>query len=172
MNILRPELEPNFSIAEQRYPVILKLISDYTEYCDAFGDEDSSEYQKLEGELHQLTAKDMSQFNLYEWWEEEGIEVLSFRISLPEPKVMHNISKNELTEIVKRIKKLESDSLHPNDFINTFYIYTVFGDGYFYKLLELNFKQCKHQLFQRNKDKSGQYFEYSVEEIVQQLWNS
>ena len=171
MNLLRSDIEPNFSIAEQRYPVILKLISNYTEYCDEFGDEDSSVYQKLESELSNLTAKDMSPFNVYEWWEEEGIEVLAFRIALPAPKVVHDISKNELTEIVKRIKNLQHNHLQQNDFINTFYLYTIFADGYFHHFLALNFKKFNPQLFQRNKAKNGQYFEYSIEDIVDQLWN-
>jgi len=37
--------------------------------------------------------------------------------------------------------------------------------------LEKNFKHYNHKLFQRNKDKKGNYFEYSIEEVVEILWN-
>ena len=62
-------------------------------YCDEFGDEDSLEYQKLSEKLTEITSKDISQYDLWEWWETEGIENLSFDICLPEPKIIHNISK-------------------------------------------------------------------------------
>lgn len=61
---LRKEIEPDFETAEKLYPKVLKLILSYTDYCDENGDEDNSEYEKLEKKLHEMTRKDMSQFNL------------------------------------------------------------------------------------------------------------
>ncbi len=127
MNRLRTEIEPNFETAQQHYPLVLKLIANYTDYCDEFGDEDSLEYQKLSETLTEITSKDISQYDLWEWWEAEGIENLSFDICLPEPKIIHNISKQELTEIVQRIKSSDFNTQHANEFINAFYLRTIFS---------------------------------------------
>ncbi|WP_300690727.1 hypothetical protein [Chryseobacterium sp.] len=35
---LRKEIEPDYDTAEKRYPEILKLILQYTDYCDENGD--------------------------------------------------------------------------------------------------------------------------------------
>jgi len=66
---LRQEIEPDFETAEKIYPEVLKLILTYTDYSDENGDDDNAEYQRLENTLHKMTGKDMSQFNLWEWWE-------------------------------------------------------------------------------------------------------
>ncbi|WP_287906831.1 hypothetical protein [Acinetobacter sp.] len=170
MNKLRTEIEPDFETEQRLYPTVLELIANYTRMCDEFGDEDSVEYQKLSEKLTQITRKDISQYDLWEWWEAEGIENLSFDICLPEPKILKDISRQELTEIVQRIKKSDFTAQQENAFIYSFYIRTVFPGGYFYHFLELNFNYFHHRLFQRNKDQNGKYFEYSTEQIVEQLW--
>ncbi|MET3027001.1 hypothetical protein ABXT06_10005 [Flavobacterium sp. UW10123] len=166
---LRKEIEPQFDIAEKLYSQVLKLILDYTEFCDENGDEENIEYKNLEEKLHLLTGKDMTQFNLWEWWEEDGAENLAFNISLPEPQKLEHIDKSELIEIVKRIKTFDEPK-NISDFASTFYEYVIYGNGYFEKFLEKNFKNYKHNLFNRNKDKKGNYFEYSIDEIVDILW--
>ena len=56
---LRKEIEPDFETVERLYPEVLKIIMDYTEYCDENGDEDNAEYEKTANTLHQMTGKDM-----------------------------------------------------------------------------------------------------------------
>ena len=41
---LRKEIEPDFETVERHYPIVLKAIMRYTEYCDENGDEDLVEY--------------------------------------------------------------------------------------------------------------------------------
>ena len=72
---LRKEIEPDFETVERHYPIALKAIMRYTEYCDENGDEDLVEYNKLTNFLHQHTGKDMAQINLRELREEECAEV-------------------------------------------------------------------------------------------------
>ncbi len=163
--ILRKEIEPQLEIAESRYQGILDSILAYTDYCDEHGDEEGVEYQKLEEKLHQLTGKDMSEFNLWEWWEEEGAEVLSFRIALPDPVKVDEITKEELTEIVRRIKTFDENA-DKNSFKGQFHYHL---HDYYYDFLELNFESYEEDLFHRHKDKNGNYFEYSVDEIVEKL---
>jgi hypothetical protein len=165
---LRKEIEPQFDIAEQYYLEVLKLILEYTDYCDKNDDEDNIEYKKLEQKLHELTGKDMSKYNLWEWWEEDGAEVLAFRISLPDPVSIANITKNELIEIIRR--KCTPVMQNKNDkTLKEQFHYLL--DDYWFDFLKLNFKTFDNSLFLRNKDKNGNYFEYTQEEIVDRLWN-
>ena len=165
---MRKELEPDMETAEKLYSQIIELIEKYTGYCDENGDEDNIEYKKLENKLHEITGKDISQYNLWEYWEEEGIEVLSFKISLPEPNIVKNITKDELTEIVKRLKVSIFEQNCKNEFMEEFKYHL---DGYYHKLLEINFEKYEMKYFQRQKGKYGEYFEYNIEEIVKKIWN-
>jgi hypothetical protein len=164
---MRRELEPNIGKAKKLYPQIVGLIEKYTEYCDENGDEEDIEYKKVELKLHEITGKDISQYNLFEYWEEEGLEVLSFRISLPEPNIINNITEEELTEIINILKDDDFEDKNGNDFAEEFKYYL---DKYYHRLLEINFRNYKYEYFNRQKDKNGKYFEYSVEEIVKKIW--
>lgn len=169
---LRNEIEPQMDIAEKLYPGILKLILAYTDFCDENGDEDTLEYQKLEEKLRQLTQKDMTQFNLSEWWEEEGAEVLSFRISLPDPLLVKDIKKEELAEILNRIAGFKqpdknSDALTFKD------QFSVYLDSYYHRFLALNFKGYSYsKLFTKQKDKEKKEFWYTENEKTELLWNA
>ena len=164
---LRKEIEPDFETVEKRYPIALKAIMSYTAYCDENGDEDLVEYNKLADYLHQLTGKDMSQFNLWEWWEEEGAEVLAFRIVLPEPQCVHNISMDELYEVGKRLK---TDIYTPSEDGSLKEIFKYHLDEYYKLFLERNFNTYDPKLFERNINDKGEYFEYTEAQIVQMLW--
>ena len=165
---MRKELEPNMEIAEKLYPQIKELVEEYTEYCDENGDEENSEYKKLEDKLHDITGKDISQYNLSEYWEEEGLEVLCFKISLPEPNVVNEFTKEELTEVVKRIKE---DIFEENEGENFTELFNYHLEEYYHKLLKINFKKYKFEYFERQKGKNGKYFEYEIEEIVEKIWD-
>ena len=164
---LRKEIEPDFETVEKRYPIALKAIMSYTAYCDENGDEDLVEYNKLADYLHQLTGKDMSQFNLREWWEEEGAEVLAFRIVLPEPQCVHNITMDELYEVVKRLK---TDIYTPSEDGSLKELFKYHLDEYYKLFLERNFNTYDPKLFERNINDKGEYFEYTEAQIVQMLW--
>ena len=164
---LRKEIEPDFETIEKRYPIALKAIMSYTAYCDENGDEDLVEYNNLADYLHQLTGKDMSQFNLWEWWEEEGAEVLAFKIVLPEPQCVHNITMDELYEVVKRLK---TDIYTPSEDGSLKELFKYHLDEYYKLFLERNFNTYDPKLFERNINDKGEYFEYTEAQIVQMLW--
>jgi len=168
---LRKEIEPDFETAEKLYPDVLKLILDYTAYCDEHGDEDSSEYKNLENKLYRMTGKDMSQFNLWEWWEGNGAENLAFDICLPDPEKVERLTRSELAEIVRRMKTFEIPDPEDESFRSLFYNYICFGSDYYPNFLKINCKTYHIKLFQRHKNKNGEYFEYSEEDITDQLWN-
>lgn len=164
---LRSEIAPQMKVAEERYPIVLKAVSGYTDFCDEYGDEDFIEYKRVEGELHQLTGKDMSRYDLWEYWEGEGAEVLAFRIALPDPLVVKDISREEITEIVTILKVFDaSEETEEVTFEQQFKWYL---NDYYYSFLKLNCAKYSHKLFMCNKDEQGEYFEYSIEETVNEL---
>ena len=165
---MRKLLEPDWETAEKLYPTIKVLIEKYTEYCDENDDTDLIEYGKLENKLCEMTGKNISEYNLSEWWESEGLEVLSFRVALPNPNVVPDISKEELLEIINRIKLGDSQQSNDDSFQDTFNLYI---DSYYRELLKLNFKKYNLKYFNRQKGKDGNYFEYTAEEISEKIWN-
>jgi hypothetical protein len=117
--------------------------------------------------LREMTGKDISEYNLSEWWENEGIEVLSFRIALPIPNIVPDISKEELLKILNRIKV---DCTQQGDDDSFQAIFSLYTDSYYHELLRLNFKKYDYKFFNRQKGKDGKYFEYTVEEIAEKIW--
>ncbi|WP_316807395.1 hypothetical protein [Pedobacter agri] len=170
---LRKEIEPDFETAEKNYPEVLKLILAYTDFIDENGDEDSIEYKKLENTLHEMTGKDMSQFNLWEWWEEEGAEVLAFRIALPDAQKVSNITKDELAEIVHRLQTFEYPEKDFDELSFQEQFSPYLDIRYYHPFLELNFKTYDYsKIFGQQKDKDKRQFWWSQEEIVEKLWNN
>jgi len=165
---MRKELEPKIDVAKYLYPKIISLIEKYTDYCNENGDEENIEYKKLENELNKITGKDISHYNLWEYWEEEGIEPLSFRIALPEPNIVNDIKKEELIEIVNILKEeIFKKNEKEDKFTQEFKYYL---EEYYHKLLELNCKNYDSELFESQKGKDGKIFEYTVEEIVEKIY--
>lgn len=168
----RNRIEPDFETAERRYAEVLQLILEYTDFCDEYGDEDLSEYKILENRLNAITGKEMSAFNLWEWWEGEGAENLAFSISLPEPEKVEGLTKNDIAEIVRRLKTFEIPDPADKSFKALFYSYLCFSSDFYPKFLKMNGMAYDIKLFQSHKDKAGNYFEYDQEEIVDTLWNN
>ena len=102
-----------------------------------------------------------------EWWEEEGAEVLAFKIVLPEPQCVHNITMDEVHEVVKRLK---TDIYTPSEDGSLKGLFKYHLDGYYKLFLERNFNTYDPKLFERNINDKGEYFEYTEAEIVQMLW--
>lgn len=166
---MRAEIEPNFALARERYEEVLESILDYVDYSNTHGgDKDGLGYKKLEEHLHDMTGKDISKFDLLNWWE-EGAEAIAFDIALPDPIKLDDISKDELKIIVERVKNFDLDDLD-DEFINEFYRRTISLKGYFMQFLKLNFKNCSESLFLTNVNMAGELFEYSSDEIVDILW--
>ena len=164
---LRKNLEPDWEIAERLYPKVVALMEEYLRYCEANGDGDFVESKKLGSKLCDVTGRDISSHHsLWGWWEGEGSEVEAFRISLPPPILVPDITYDELTEVVRRIREaVWQDS--EDGFRQIFENYI---SDYYHNLLKLNFKNYKYEYFNRRKGKDGKYSEYSVEEISSKIW--
>ena len=162
---------PDFETARERYGEILRQILAYADYCDAKGDEDGAKYHELEDALHKITGKDMSKFNLREWWEADGAENLAFDIALPEPNLVPDITKDELREIVECMSTFEPRETG-DEFLDAFWYRPNFAveGGYFTEFLRLNFKDAYDpRLFERC-EQNGEITELGADEITQILW--
>ena len=169
--ILRQEIEPQLQIAEQLYPKILELVKEY----DYFNHKLEAEIAgKIMKKIADLANKDLSENSLSENRNPNDLELLAFNFVLPYPQKVENISKEETTEIVKRIQFVSYDSFD-NQVVtkefkgNKHAICGMLAQGYFMEFLDLNFSHPNvYRLFQRQKI-NGKWSELSVEEIVRQL---
>ncbi|MEP2279520.1 hypothetical protein [Maribacter sp.] len=165
---MRPELKPNLAIARKLYPVVKQKILDFTEFWDNNPNKAELKHDEVKSDLEKLTGKNLAEFNLWEYWEADGIENLSFRISLPDPIRISDFKKNELMEVLVKIKtfenpeKYEDDEIAMQNWANE--------SSYFQKLIDINFVNYQHKYFNQNKDKNGNYFEYTVDEISDFIW--
>lgn len=159
---LRAEIKPRMDIAETRYQTIFDYIVGYENYVDENGDEENAEYIRIENEIHKITGKDMSRYNLWETWEAEGPEVLAFRISLPDPVKIDDLTKEEIQEIVTKIQTFDPSKVEEDSFEGQFSYYI---SDYYHAFLKLNCKKYNYSNFL--KQKNGTIL--SIEEIVDKL---
>lgn len=178
-------IEPDLATAKALYPKVLTILKDFEVFIDSqnniSAEKFDAAYKKLEKQLHELTHKDMSRFMLWQWWEDNGIEALAFEIALPSPKPIMDMHKDELTEIIRRIKSIDEldednfDEIENNDkdkdddfchLINHF-----IGD-YYHQLLQLSFPKsydygyfCSHVI-------DDNYVEFDIDDIVACIYSN
>jgi hypothetical protein len=134
--------------SKEIYPIVLNKIRKYGQkmykisIVDFINTPDASDkkFKTLLRKLHEITGKDISLIDSYMdgWdtgWKEEDFQDLSFRISLSEPKIIKNISQEEISEIYTIVKS-ENYKANANDFIERKFS-RLFND-YFQRLLEIN----------------------------------
>ncbi len=168
---LRAEIEPDIQFSEEIFPKVLKTIVDYNDFVYEKGDEQNIEYDKVIAYLSDLSGKDIAaaDYAIWEYWEAEGEHRESFKIALPYPKKLEQVSKAELAEIVSRIKRLKIPDYLNNDFIKEHnFVWEIID--YYHHFLSLNFKNYSFNFFIRKKNKAGEWYEASVEEIVELIW--
>ncbi len=168
---MNQSLHPDWDIARSRYPIVLQAVLNYARHVDEVGDETLDEYRALEQRLHVLTGKEMSAFNLHEWWEEEGAEVLAFRIALPDPpRLEQPLPRDAIADVVNRRMSVfdRPSGRQADDFVEAF---TVYLDSWHLQLLALNAPHFEHNWFNRQRNRDGQWFEYSNEELTDLLWS-
>ncbi|NJI59767.1 MULTISPECIES: hypothetical protein [Microbacterium] len=161
--IPRP-LQPDLETAEARYDAVLRELHAYARFVDEHGDEDGSAYESLSARVRQLTGKDTSSFNLAEWWEGEGAEVLAFRLSLPAPPTI-TLGSDDIRAVVQWLKTPRLP--RSGSFADEFEIYL---DDYYYELLRKNCSRYDHRvLFGSRRSPDGTRTEMTVEEAVEWL---
>ncbi len=170
--LLRPEIEPQLQVAEQLYPKILELVKEYDYFNHKLEAEVAS---KIIKKIADLANKDLSEDSLSENRNPNDLELLAFNFALPYPQKVENISKEETTEIVKRIQFISYDTFDnqvvTKDFKgNKYAVCAMLAQGYFMEFLDLNFSHPNvYRLFQSQKV-NGKLVELSVDEIVKELF--
>lgn len=166
---LSNHLEPDLEQARAIFHTIKDEILQFTDKWDKNPETAETEHQLLVERLTKLTNKDLSEYNLWEWWEADGIDLLAFQIALPHPMNNLKISYKELKELLTRIKVyIPPTEQEEND---GFLILAWSMKPRFYEnLLKLNFTNYDEKYFMRNKDEEGNYFEYSIEEVLEFMW--
>ena len=160
--ILRAELEPQITIAEALFPKIFDLISLYDRGYDN-GDE-----EKIKIAINQinfLTHKNINVEDLFEYWEGESQEELTFRLSLPNPLKVDNITKEELIEIVRRMQSFDDNGI--SEKLSNLGVPLRGVLNYYYaELVKRNFAYPEPSSLLDRQLVNGEYVEYSTEEIV------
>lgn len=171
---LRNELEPKLDIVERLYPQILDLIADYDNAIDS---EKYDEIRAIVKKVSELTGKDITEDDLFEYWEADGAGVLAFEMALPPPLKIDKITKDELREIARRVKNFEyadefADHVTSEELKENKYAFaSVLSHKYYMKLIQVNFNYPSvFKLFQRQKN-NGVYAEYTIEDIVEMIFS-
>ena len=169
---LREEIEPKIIQAEEIYPQVLNLIHEYDDACD---NEDDNKCEEVARQLSELTGKEITEDDLFEHWELDGDDQIAFGFSLAEPSILSTpLSKDELFEIVQRIRDPKHDDLKEIDENAPFPKELLWWrlNDYYIDLLELNLKLPKRfsiaSLFNRQKV-NGEYVEFTSEEILEKI---
>lgn len=173
MKNLRKELRPDFATAERLYPLVLKRLQDYEAFYDAQSEDTpeevfDKEYNAMEQYLSELTGKDLSNTWLWEWWEDNGIEVFAFDLAMPDPVKHNNLTREDIAAFVRIIINNEFEC--ENDFQREFMPYMFYSDGYFFQFLALNCPHFDPTVFNTTKDKEGNYHQPTVEGVMKKIW--
>lgn len=100
---LRDELEPNIKKAEELFPIAMELLM---KFDVAFNNFDVNEMDHIITQINQLTNNQIDKEDVYEYWGYTSAEDLVFSFVLPVPIRVESITKEEISEIKKRIELL------------------------------------------------------------------
>lgn len=164
---LRVALEPQLAVAAQRYPQAVALLTAYDEARDEAHDE---QVLGIIEQLRQLTKKPVVEDDLFEYYEASSKEELAWQLSLPAPQLVAQLTKAEVTEIVRRLHEpaalvQEYATLAFEQQMSLYYLV-----DYYHNLLKLHFPaRYQYQYFGRLKGPDGQCYTLSTAEIVARL---
>jgi hypothetical protein len=164
--ILRAELEPQITIAEKLFPKIFELISLYD---SGYDNEDEAKMKLAINQISSLTNKNINVEDLFEYWEGESQGELTFKLSLPYPFKVENISKEELIEIVQRMQSFDDNGISEKLSDLGVPLSGVLNYHYYPELIKRNFAYPDPSSLLDKQFVNGKYVEYSTEEIVNRI---
>ncbi|CAM3514043.1 hypothetical protein STSO111631_22075 [Stackebrandtia soli] len=162
---LRAILEPDLAAAERTRESVLRLIRELMSVADDDPDSAEAEAKLTAARIGELTGKTVAPHSLLLAWEEEGEEVAAFRVSLPDPPVVADISRAELTEIVGRV----IDPVFPDD-ESPLGVFGVYLGSWYRALLSRNFANYSPRLFNRVRGSDGTWANPTVAGVAEALW--
>ena len=165
---LRFELEPRIDIAEKLFPQVIELISKYDDACDEGNVKKIASAIKA---INELTSKGISEEDLFEYWGAENIEDVAFKLSVPDPVKVDNITREELLEIIRRIRCIFSESYIENSINSSISsIHFINISDYYFSLIDKNFAypNPNSNMFSY-KDTNGKVVELSDEQVAEKI---
>ncbi len=164
---LRSEVEPDIEATQKIFSGVLELISRYDEACD---NNDSQTVAAVIAEINTLTNKNITEEDLFEYWESESKEEVAFKFSIPAPIKTDAITRDELLEIIRRIQSFDGTGIGR---LSVARIPPASGiilvDEYYLPLLERNFSYPEiNELFERQQV-NGEWIEMTTEEIADKI---
>ena len=156
--IMRDELMPKLEFSEKTLNKLIKMVSKATSFLRqnnrkyAFLEKDEreklikkikerleyKEFREIEEKIFEIIGKDMNQYHKSDFWIFRSKKI-AFILSVSEPKVINDFTKDQLTIIVTNILKGRFFELKDKKFP----IAKVYGEHlieYYIKLLDINFK--------------------------------
>ena len=194
---MRKELKPNLEFAEGIFPKVNELIKNafvylHKEYLVLIYDPDNSKlttpgkikisklkynitkrlesktFLNIENELSDITLKDMGYYHNIDFWFLAG-EPQAFILSVPDPVIINDITKDELTEIVTKIWKrgfLEKDD---SKYIIGEYGYHLIN--YYKKLLEINFGNYSLEIIDKYDWRFSRSISENISDTVEEIFS-
>jgi hypothetical protein len=163
---LRAELEPKLEIAEKLFPKIMELISLFD---DGYDSRDEQKIETAITAINSLTDKNIKAEDLFEYWGAESQEELAFKLSIPDPIMVDNITRCELLEIVNRIQSFDDNKISEKLTEFGVPLSNLLSNEYYLPLLKRNFSYPEpSELFDRQKI-NGTFIELTANEIVDKI---
>lgn len=103
---LRKEFIPEVDIAKGKHKNVMRLIQSIEA---AQENNESAKAQSFLTELNEYVDKEYDLYFFYEYWGWTTLDELAFKVALPSPPLITNITKEELTEVVNKLREPERD---------------------------------------------------------------
>lgn len=161
---LRKEILPEYDQVRKAYFKALKLIDKHIDKAGnpRLNDEQSARLMK---DLLKLSKKKVIDFDSKSLDKEFYIQILALASAFPDPQVVNDIRKEEVAEIVKRIRYFGISLQQQDLFDSLFNQFPQAPRSYFDRFLQMNFKTYDHNdLYDMDNGKSD-------DEMVELIWN-
>lgn len=172
---LRDEIEPQYELFEKYYHRVLEIISNFENddsyNMEGINDNATIKLMILTDSLNQITGKKLSWQDVANKMEIMAPFHMAFNISLPHPSKVDNITRDELTEIVRRILTYKIGRYEGSVLQENYYHYTLGKDDYFMDFLRHNFKTFDEALFEKIETPTEDHFKFDENHIIERLWN-
>ncbi|MDR2662915.1 MAG: hypothetical protein LBC31_07970 [Treponema sp.] len=177
---MREELELHFDAAAELFDEIYALIEQYVSYHTKKKD------TYLKNKFKELIGEDISEFldehieKYYDPHEDllsDHIRGLTMRFCWKRPNPVNDITKEELTEIVKRIINCHTER-YRKGLLNGRKIGEWLYAEYYEELLKMSFENYKPEYFSFKTDERENWFDpahvhfkYTSKQIAEKIWN-
>jgi hypothetical protein len=159
--ILRSELKPNINLAEKLFPQLLELITLY----------DDDNIEEIISNINTISGKMIEAEYLLEYWGSESIEEFVFKLALPVPIRVENITYEELLQIISYVQCPDKDFVLQTLVDYNLDISYLLAEGFYLPLLHKNFSHPGISDLFYNYQIDGEFIELTPHEIAEEILN-